>query len=85
MPEKESIQNRELLMNKTRIHIFISVITLILASLACGSVQVGVVAPTLEASMQPSSDAQEPELTVLDDVDGQIVEQPAPEPIEEAP
>jgi Tol biopolymer transport system component len=60
-------------------------IALILASLACGSVQVGVVAPTPEASMQPTSDAQAPEteLTVLDDVDSQIVEEPTPEPTEE--
>ena len=59
MPEAASIQNRELLMNKTRKHIFFSIITLVLASLACGSVQVGVVAPTLEASMQPTNEAQE--------------------------
>ncbi len=65
----------------------IVMIALILASLACGSVQVGVVTPTLEASMQPTSDAQEPEteLTVLDDVDSQIVEEPTPEPTEEIP
>ena len=58
MPEEASIQNRELFMNKKRKLIFISIITLILASLACGSVQVGVVAPTLEASMQPTNEAK---------------------------
>ena len=81
MPEEASIQNRELFMNKKRKHIFISIITLILASLACGSVQVGVVAPTLEASMQPTNEAQklETELTVFDDVDSQIVEEPTEE------
>ena len=87
MPEEASIQNRELFTNKTKKHIFISIITLILASLACGSVQIGVVAPTLEASMQPTNEAQEPEteLTVLDDVDSQIVEQPNPIPTEQIP
>jgi len=62
-------------------------IVLILASLACGSVQVGVVAPTPEASMQPANNDQEPvtELTVLNEVDSQIVEEPAPEPTEQVP
>jgi Tol biopolymer transport system component len=87
MPEEASMQNRELFMNKTRKHIFISIITLILASLACGSVQVGIVAPTLEASMQSTNDTQklETELTVLDDVDSQIVEEPTPIPTEQVP
>ena len=51
-----------------KIYISLGITVLILATLACGSVQVGVVAPTLEASMQPTSYAQEPEteLTVLD-------------------
>lgn len=47
MSEAASVQNRELFMNKTRKHIFISIITLILASLACGTVQVGVGHPNL--------------------------------------
>jgi Tol biopolymer transport system component len=85
MPEEVSMQNKELFMNKTRKHIFISIITLILASMACGSVQVGVVAPTLGASMQSTNVTQEPEteLTVLDGVDSQIVEEPTSEPTEE--
>jgi Tol biopolymer transport system component len=87
MPEEASMQNRELFMNKTRKHIFISIITLILASLACGSVQVGVVAPTIEASMQPTNEAQEPEteLTILNEVDSQVVDEPTSEPREEVP
>jgi dipeptidyl aminopeptidase/acylaminoacyl peptidase len=65
MPEEASIQNRELFMNKTRKHIFISIITLILASLACGSVEVGIVTPTTEKSSIGVVDIQEPTTEVL--------------------
>lgn len=62
-------------------------IALMVASLACGSVQVGIVAPTEETGIQPTNQAQapEPELAVIDDVESQIVEQPSPEPTEQAP
>jgi hypothetical protein len=74
-------------MNRTRKSIFLSIITLILASLACGSVQVGVVAPTREANLQSTNvkQEQETELTVLDDVDSQVVEEPTPELTEQVP
>jgi Tol biopolymer transport system component len=63
------------------------IVALLLTSLVCGSVQVGVVAPTLEASTQSTNvtQEQETELTILDDVDSQIVEEPTPEPTEEVP
>jgi len=70
-----------------KIYIRLGITALILATLACGSVQVWIVAPTLEPSMQPTSDSPEPEteLTVLDDVDSHIVEESTSEPREEVP
>ncbi len=44
-----------------KIYISLWITVLILATLACGSVQVGVVTPTLEANMQPINESQEPE------------------------
>jgi len=44
-----------------KIYISLWITVLILAALACGSVQVGVVTPTLEASLQPINENQEPE------------------------
>lgn len=70
-----------------KIYIGLGIMVLILAMLACGSVQVGVVAPTLEGSMQPTNNAPEPEtdLAVLEDVDSQIEDEPTPEPTAEVP
>jgi len=56
---------------------------LILATLACGSVQVGVLTPTPEGDTQPVNENQEPdsELAALEDVDSQTEDETAPEPV----
>jgi len=70
-----------------KIYIIFGITVLILATLACGSVQVGVLTPTPEGDTQPVNENQEPdsELAALEEVDSQTEDEPAPEPAEEVP
>jgi hypothetical protein len=70
-----------------KIYIILGITVLILATLACGSVQVGVVTPTPEGNTQPSNDNQEPEseLAALEEVESQTEAETAPEPVDEIP
>ena len=67
--------------NNRKMYIGHGIAVLILASLACGSVQIGLVAPTLEETIQPSSDDQAPgwDLASLEEDETQAETQPAPQ------
>ena len=71
----------------TQIYIILGMTVLIMATLACGNLQVGVVTPTPEKNIQPTSVAQEPEseLAVLEETESQTEDEAAPEPVEEVP
>jgi hypothetical protein len=71
----------------TQIYIILGMTVLIMATLACGNLQVGVVTPTPEENIQPTSVAQEPEseLAVLEETESQTEDEAAPEPVEEVP
>ena len=68
-------------------YIILGITILILATLACGSVQVGVVTPTPEGNKQPINENQEPEaeLADLEEAESQPEDETAPEPAEEIP
>jgi hypothetical protein len=70
-----------------KMYIILGMTVLVLTTLACGSVQVGVVTPTPEGKIQPTNDDQEPEseLAALEEVESQTKEEPTPEPVEEVP
>ena len=67
--------------------IILGITVLILATIACGSVQVGVITPTPEGNTQPVSEQQEPEQEVaaIDQVDSLPEEPLATETEEEVP
>jgi hypothetical protein len=71
----------------TRIYIILGMTVLILVTLACGSVQLGVVTPTAEANMQPTNvgQEQESELAVLEETESPTEEETVPKPVEEVP
>ncbi|MFC1997323.1 hypothetical protein ACFLXI_06925 [Chloroflexota bacterium] len=71
----------------TKKYITLGITVLILTTLACGSVQVGVLTPTSEANMQSTNDNQESEseLAVLEEVESQTEDETAPAPAEEVP
>jgi hypothetical protein len=71
----------------TQIYIILAMTVLIMATLACGKFQVGVVTPTPEENIQPTSVAQEPEseLAVIEETESQTEDEAAPEPVEEVP
>jgi Tol biopolymer transport system component len=70
-----------------KIYISLGITVLTLATLACGSVQVGVVTPTLEASVQPIIDvpATETELPATEEDQNQTENESTPEPDEVIP
>ena len=68
-----------------KIYIIIGITVLILAILACGSVQVGVLTPTPEGDTQPINENQELEVAALEEAESQTEDDPAPEPAEEDP
>ena len=63
-------------------YIILGITALILATLACGSIQVGMVTPTPEGDTQPINEDQEPELATLPETESQTDDEPAPEPVE---
>jgi len=65
-------------------YIILGITVLILTTLACGSVQVGVVTPTPVGNMQPAQ-ASDSELAAIEEVDSQTEDQPASEPADEIP
>ena len=71
----------------TQIQIILGIMVLILATLACGNLQVGVVTPTSEENMQPTNVGQEleSELAVLEETESPTEDEPASEPVEEVP
>ena len=71
----------------TKKYITLGIAALILTTLACGSVQLGVVTPTPEVGMVPVNDDQESEseLAVHEEVQNQTEDEPAPEPTEVVP
>jgi len=70
-----------------KIYIALGITVLILTTLACGSVQVGVLTPTPEGNTQPINENQEPELeqTALEGVETQPDDEPAPDPTGKIP
>jgi hypothetical protein len=70
-----------------RFNILLGISVLILATLACGSVQVGVVTPTPEGEMQPVDEHPEPEqdVAVVEDAENPTEEEPVSEPEGETP
>ena len=55
-------------------YIILGITALILATLACGSIQVGMVTPTPEGDTQPINEDQEPELATLPEAESQTEE-----------
>jgi hypothetical protein len=72
-------------MLKKKTSLLVVFITLMLASLACGSVQVGVVTPTPEMDTAPISNVQKPEVVAPIEQVSQPEEQPAPALAEDIP
>ncbi|MGD9092331.1 MAG: hypothetical protein PVF74_05760 [Anaerolineales bacterium] len=70
-----------------KIYISLGITVLILVSLACGSVQVGVMTPTPEGNMQPTNENQESELepTATEEVQNLTEIVPTPTPVEQIP
>lgn len=70
-----------------KIYIILGITVLTLTILACGFVQVGVVTPMPEGSVQPINEEQEPgsELATLEEVDSQTEVEPTPKTDEEIP
>jgi hypothetical protein len=68
-------------------YIFLGITVLVLATLACGSVQVGVITPTAEGEVQPVEENPEPDskLTTVEETESPAEEVPTPEPDQETP
>ena len=71
----------------TQIYIILGIAVLILATLACGSFQVGVVTPTSEEIVQPAAVEAEPEqeLAILEETESTTADESAPEPVAPVP
>ena len=70
-----------------KIYVILGVTVMILVSQACGSVQVGVVAPTPEGNVGLINENQEPDsdLAVLEEVESQTKDELVPGPADEVP